>query len=34
MKRIDVYALARFLILVGLLIGVIYTGSKIDTLGI
>ena len=32
MKRIDVYALARFLILVGLLIGVIYTGSKIDTL--
>jgi len=32
MKRIDVYAFARFLILVGLLIGVIYTGSKIDTL--
>ena len=32
MKRIDVYALSRFLILVGLLIGVIYTGSKIDVL--
>ncbi|MEK7472888.1 MAG: hypothetical protein AAB625_02505 [Patescibacteria group bacterium] len=32
MKRIDAYALARFLILVALLIGVIYTGSKIDTL--
>ena len=32
MKRIDLYALARFLILVGLLIGVIYSGSKIDTL--
>ena len=32
MKRIDVYALTRFLILVGLLIGVIYSGSKIDTL--
>lgn len=32
MKRIDVYALSRFLILVALLIGVVYAGSKIDSL--
>lgn len=32
MKRIDLYALARFLILVALLIGVVYAGSKIDAL--
>lgn len=30
MKRIDVYALARFFILVALLVGIIYAGSKID----
>ena len=32
MKRINVYVLTRFFILVGLFIGVVYTGFKIDAL--